>query len=166
MSALSTLDRPVRLSLRVLTALAFLAPLLTRLVIGWAYHQTGHGKLEHLDRTIEFFTGLGIPMPGANARFVSWLEFLGGMALMLGLLTRVIAFLLAGSMVVALMTADHATFVSALKGSGDAGLTDVTSFVFLLFLSWLVLYGPGIVSLDALLFRRWRTPVTDPASQK
>jgi putative oxidoreductase len=166
MSALSTLDRPVRLSLRVLAVFAFLAPLLTRVVIGWAFHQTGHGKLEHLDRTIEFFSGLGIPMPGANARFVSWLEFAGGLALVVGLLTRVVAFMLAGSMVVALLTADRAAFVAAVTGSGDSGVTDVSSFVFLLFLSWLVLYGPGIVSLDAVLFRRWRKPVTDTASQK
>ena len=28
-----------------------------------------------------------------------------------------------------------------------------TSFVFLLLLTWLVVYGPGVVSLDALLAR-------------
>jgi len=77
-----------------------------------------------------------------------------------------VAFMLAGSMVVALLTADRAAFVAAVTGSGDSGVTDVSSFVFLLFLSWLVLYGPGIVSLDALFFRRWRTPGPNTASQK
>lgn len=166
MSALSTVDRPVRLSLRVLTALAFVAPLATRLVIGWAFHQTGNGKLEHFDRTVDFFTNLNIPMPRANAWFVSWLEYAGGIAIMLGLLTRLVSFLLAGSMVVALLTADRVAFLTALKGSSDSGLTDVTAFVFLLFLSWLVLYGPGLVSVDALLFRRFRAIELPPTSQK
>ena len=60
---------------------------------------------------------------------------------------------LASTMVVALLTADRDTFLGALKGTSEAGLTDVTSFVYLLFLVWLVLFGPGLVSLDAVLVR-------------
>ena len=71
----------------------------------------------------------------------------------MGLLTRVVAAGLASTMLVALATADRETFQGALKGSSDAGLTDVTSFVYLLFLIWLVLFGPGGVSLDALIAR-------------
>lgn len=165
MSAASALDRPVRLSLRVLAALAFLAPLLTRLVIGWAFHLTGNGKLEHFDRTVEFFTSLNIPMPALNAAFVSRLEAWGGLLLVVGLGTRIVAFLLSGSMVVALLTADRLAFVNALTGKGDAGLTDVSSFVFLLFLIWLVLVGPGALSLDALLFRKLGRSGTETASK-
>jgi len=54
---------------------------------------------------------------------------------------------------VAIATADREDFVGALQGSGEKGLTDVVPFVYLLFLVWLVLYGPGPVSLDALLAR-------------
>jgi putative oxidoreductase len=168
MSALSKLDRPVRLSLGALTALSFLAPLMTRLVIGWAFHLTGNGKLEHFDRTVEFFTGLNIPMPGLNAAFVSRLECWGGLLLMAGLGTRFVALMLSSTMVVALLTADRMAFVSALKGTGDAGLTDVSSFVFLLFLLWLIFFGPGLLSLDTLLFWRWRTRTvvgTEPAAK-
>jgi putative oxidoreductase len=157
MPALAKLDRPVQLSVRVLIALSFLAPLLTRLVIGWAFHLTGNGKLQNFERTVDFFTGLNIPMPALNAAFVSRLECWGGLLLMVGLGTRIVALLLSSTMVVALLTADRATFVAALKGTGDAGLTDVSAFVFLLFLLWLIFYGPGLASLDALLFRRWRT---------
>jgi putative oxidoreductase len=130
--------------LNILSALAFLAPLLTRLVIGWAFHVTGHGKLEHLDRTASFFSDSGIPFAHANAVFVSSLELVGGLFLILGLGTRLFAFLLSGSMVVAMLTADRATFIE--KFPGD--LTDVVSFVYFLFLVWLVLYGPGPVSID------------------
>src|SRR5262245_36999052 len=145
MSALAKLDRPVLFSARVLAALAFLAPLLTRLTIGWAFHLTGQGKITNFDRTVEFFTSLNIPMPELNAAFVSRLECWGGLLLMVGLGTRLVAFLLSSTMVVALLTADRMNFLNALKGTGDAGLTDVTAYVFLLFLVWLVLYGPGLL---------------------
>src|SRR5262249_35477877 len=66
-------------------ALAFLPPLLTRLVIGQAFFFTGRGKLENFDRTVGFFASLGIPFPALNAAFVSRLEFYGGMLLLVGL---------------------------------------------------------------------------------
>ena len=134
MSALAKLDRPVLLSARVLAALAFLAPLLTRLVVGWAFHLTGNGTLENFERTVDFFTSLEIPMPALNAAFVARLECWGGLLLMVGLGTRLVALMLSGTMVVALWTADRMTFLGALKGTSDAGLTDVSAFVFLLFL--------------------------------
>jgi len=165
MSALSNLDRPVRLGRRAVVALAFLPPLLTRLVLGQAYFQAGRGKLANFDGTVELFTGLGIPAPELNAAFVSRLEYYGGMLLIAGLLTRLVALLLSSTMVVALLTADRPVFLDALKGTSEVGLTDVTAFVFLLFMVWLVVFGPGVVSLDRFVLRRWRgdaVPVTPP----
>lgn len=156
MTVTSAVRYPFRLGLKTAAALAFLAPLATRLVMGQAFFLTGRGKLANFPRTVEFFTSLGIPFPELNAAFVSRLEFYGGILLVLGLATRLVASGLAASMVVALMTADKAAFLSALSGSGDSGLTDVAPFVYLLFLSWLALTGPGPVSVDRLL-RRWVT---------
>lgn len=155
MSIAPLLRRGSGLGLKVAAALAFAAPLLTRLTIGQAFYQTGRGKLANLDNVVGFFAGLGIPFPELNAAFVSRLEYYGGMLLVLGLLTRLVACGLAASMVVALMTADRESLVAALSGSAETGLTDVVPFVFLLFLSWLILYGPGPVSADALVWRRW-----------
>jgi putative oxidoreductase len=121
--------------------------------MGQAFHQTGSGKIENFANTVSFFSELGIPMPEANAFFVSRLEFWGGLLLLVGLATRLVALGLASTMVVALLTADRASFVEALRGTGDAVLTDVVPFVYLLFLGWLVLAGPGVVSLDALVAR-------------
>lgn len=140
-------------ALAVLAALAFLAPLATRLVVGQAYYQTGSGKIANFANVVAFFTDLGIPLPEANAFLVSRLEYWGGLLLVVGLLTRFVAAGLATTMVVALATADREAFTDALRGVGDAGLTDVPSFVLLLFLAWLVLQGPGPVSLDRLLAR-------------
>jgi putative oxidoreductase len=153
MTNLDTVRRTRALALEVAGALAFLAPLLTRLVMGQAFHQTGSGKITNFANTVSFFTDLGIPLPEANAFFVSRLEYWGGLLLIVGLATRLVAAGLASTMVVALATADRQTFLEALRGAGDSGLTDVVPFVYLLFLVWLVLAGPGKLSLDAILAR-------------
>ena len=164
MSPLSLVQRAARVGLTISAALAFLPPLLTRLVMGEAFFLTGRGKLANFDNTVHFFTSLGIPMPELNAAFVSRLEFYGGIALILGLLTRLVAAGLASTMVVALLTADKQGFLDALRMSGDAGLTDVVPFVYLTFLLWLAIVGPGPLSLDAL-FARWLhlRPAATPA---
>jgi putative oxidoreductase len=146
-SSPTLIQRLAASALRITGALAFLAPLLTRLVIGYSFHLTGHGKLQNLDKTTGFFASLNIPFPHANALFIGSLEFVGGAFLVLGLGTRIFAALLSCTMIVALMTSDGGTWLE--KFPGD--LTDVTSFTYLLFLIWLVLYGPGPVSLDKLL---------------
>lgn len=148
----------------VLGYLTWLPPLLTRLAIGHAFYLTGGGKLAHPENVLAFFTDLGIPAPALNAWFVSHLEFYGGLLLVAGLGTRIIASMLAGSMVVALLTADKAAFLAAVAGSGDAGPTDVTAFVYLLFLLWLAISGPGALSLDALVRRLLRLGARDSAT--
>jgi len=51
---------------------------------------------------------------------------------------------------------------------GEAGLTNVVPVVFLMFLLWLLIYGPGPVSLDAAL-ARWlrlgKPPEPEPESK-
>lgn len=162
MLSIDSLRRGRALALTLAAALAFLAPLVTRLVMGQAFYQTGSGKIENFANTVSFFSELGIPMPEANAFFVSRLEFWGGLLLLAGLATRLVAAGLASTMAVALATADRASFLDALRGTGDSGLTDVTPFVYLLFLGWLVLAGPGAVSLDALVSRWLDRPVRQP----
>jgi len=137
--------------LTILNRLAFLAPLATRITLGLAFFLDGRGKWMHLDKVIEFFTSLGIPLPAANAMFISSIELAGGLFLFAGLATRVFAFLLSGTMVVAILTSDH----QALAEKFPADFTDVSSFAYLLFLLWLLFYGPGPISLDWLVSRYW-----------
>jgi putative oxidoreductase len=153
MTASGLAARAAKLGLGVAGALSFLAPLASRLVVGWTFYQTGHGKWEHFDNTVTFFTELGIPFPLANAAFVASLELVGGICLMLGLFTRLMATGLASTMVVALLTADKERFIGSWSSASDIGPTDISSFVLLLFLLWLALLGPGVVSLDTFVAR-------------
>jgi putative oxidoreductase len=132
------------------STLQFAAPLLTRLLVGITFFYTGQGKLQNLDRTTAFFADLGIPFASANALFISSLELVGGICLMLGLGTRIFSLLLSSTMIVALLTADKASFL----GKFPAELTDVSPVVLLVFLIWLALYGPGRASLDWFLGKR------------
>ena len=129
----------------------FIAPLATRIVIGLAFFQAGLGKWQHMPNIIQFFESLGIPLPAFNAYLVASMELVGGLALILGLFTRFFASGLSITMVVALLTADTADFMASWGSAGEMSPTDVTAFTFLLFLVWLVAYGAGKLSLDALL---------------
>ncbi|MEA2698539.1 MAG: putative oxidoreductase, partial [Myxococcales bacterium] len=51
--------------------LSFLGPTLARLTVGIVFIGTGWGKLHSLDKVTQFFTDLGIPMPGFNARLTA-----------------------------------------------------------------------------------------------
>ena len=81
-------------------------------------------------------------------------RIVGGIALVLGIGTRLFATALLGTMVVAILTAELTTFLQAWLPTGEVGPLDVAPFVFFLLLSWLALYGPGPVSLDRPLARK------------
>ena len=151
MSFQDTVNHVNSLTLQVTEKLGFIAPLATRIVIGLAFFQAGSGKFRHFDNIVGFFQGLGIPFPAFNAGLVASMETVGGIMLILGLFTRFFASGLSITMVVALITADSASFLSSWSGASENSPTDVTAFVFLLFMLWLVFYGAGKVSLDAIL---------------
>jgi putative oxidoreductase len=149
----------------VVSALAFgqrlaadLAAVLVRLTIGQAFLLTGLGKLRNQERTADYFASLGIPAASAQAWFVGGLECVGGGLLILGLVTRPIATMLIGTMVVAILTADRADFLGALAVSPEKGLTDVVPWMFGLLLLALVAHGAGRLSLDHLTFTKKQPP--------
>lgn len=126
--------------------------LIVRLYWGWQYHITGRGKLHDLDKVTNFFTDLGVPAPHANAIFVSGLEFLGGLLLMLGLASRPTALVLAIDMVVAFLLADREALGSIFSDPDKFYAAAPYTF---LFASLIVLiFGPGKVSVDAWISSR------------
>ena len=120
---------------------------LLRIVAGFLFMHHGGQKL------FGWFGGVG-GTPGATVQLVSLmglaavLEFGGGIAIVLGLLTRPVAFLLSGEMAVAYFMGHQPHGTWPIQNHGE--LAVLYSFVFL----FLAANGAGGLSLDALLHRR------------
>ena len=136
---------------RVFAPLGNVVLLVLRLVWGWQFLVTGLGKLQNHARVTEFFTSLGIPAPGLNAWFIGGLEMVGGALLLVGFLSRPIAFLLAGNMTVAYLTADRPALLGVFHDLDTFLKADPFWFFFV---SVVVLtLGPGAISVDRLISR-------------
>lgn len=120
-----------------------------RLYWGWQFAQTGWGKLTHLDRTTGFFESLNIPMPKVNAIMAGATECGCGVLLALGLFARPASVPLIGVMAVAYWTADRDA-LNAIATDPDKFVT-AAPFLFLLASLIVLAFGPGRLSLDALL---------------
>jgi putative oxidoreductase len=90
------------------------------------------------------FTHMGVPFPGVMGPFIGLLEFFGGIALVIGLLTRLISLGFVCDMLGAILLVQLKSGFSHYE------------FEFLLLVSSLalVLTGAGEFSVDALLARR------------
>lgn len=121
--------------------------LLVRLYWGWQFAETGWGKLHRLDKVTEFFASLGIPMPGINAYFVTGLELIGGVLLLIGLGSRLVALLLTVDMIVAYITADREALMSVFSDPGK--FYAAAPFTFLFASALILVFGPGRWSVDA-----------------
>jgi putative oxidoreductase len=123
--------------------------LIIRLYFGWQFFLFGKGKLLNLDRTAGFFASLNLPVPHVTAAFVGLVEAGGGLLLLLGLGARLAAIPLIITMSVAYMTADrpalHAIF------SNPDKFTSATPFLFLAAALIVFVFGPGKISIDALM---------------
>lgn len=123
--------------------------LLVRLYWGWQFAQTGWGKLHNLSQIAGFFTSLNLPFPAFTAAFVAWVEFLGGILLILGLFSRLTGLVLSINMFVAYWTADHEALKSIFSDPGKFYVADPYTF---LFASLMVLiFGAGVFSVDWLV---------------
>src|SRR5258708_31481072 len=134
---------------RMARHLEWLAPLFARLVVGWVFLWSGWGKLHNLPQVTENFIGWGIPFPHLLTPFVSGVEFFGGLFLLLGLLTRISAGALAVTMIVAIPSAKWADVDSLETLRGFDG------FEYLALFLWLAIAGPGVLSVDHWLRRRF-----------
>ena len=126
-------------------------PLLARVSIGVLFALTGAGKLLVPARRAEMRRTLsqaGLPFPAVAAIVVSSIECLSGVGVMFGLLTRTFSLLLTGVMAGALWT----TVLPAMKPRGlFSWITDflyLPEVLYIVILLWLVLSGPGSVSVD------------------
>jgi putative oxidoreductase len=145
-------EKYFRLFIRVSSSLQSAFLLAVRLYWGWQFMQTGWGKLSDFGKVVNFFTDLGIPAPALNAYFVSALEFGGGVLLILGLGSRLIALPLVIDMIVAYITADREALFSII--SAPDKFTGAAPYTFLIASLIVLIFGPGKVSVDAFLAGR------------
>jgi putative oxidoreductase len=149
------MNQLVRTFRRAVSALSLLqSPMLlaVRLYWGFQFAQTGWGKLHNLAKITDFFASLNIPFPAFNAPFISGLEFVGGILLMLGLASRPVALLLACNMLVAYWTADHEALVSIFSDPSKFYVADPYTFLFAS--AMILIFGAGFFALDSLGAKR------------
>jgi putative oxidoreductase len=152
MSAFESLRQPLSRVRSLARRVEFFAPLLARCTVGFAFVESGWGKVHNLETVASYFSELGIPAPQFQATFVSFVELICGSLVLVGLATRLAALPLIGTMIVALITAKAADI------SGFSDLIGTIEFCYAVLLVWLAFAGAGKASLDHLIARRLAVP--------
>jgi len=147
----------------VLNANLMQSPLMLflRVYFFWQLFLTGIGKLSNIGKISEYFTSLGIPLPTLNAYLAGSTETFCSLFLIFGLASRLAAIPVAVTMIVAYLTADQEAVMNMLSNSDKFVKAD--PFPFLLLALIVLAFGPGQLSVDALLKRKlWLTAGTKP----
>ena len=140
------------------------AVLFIRVMAGAVFFWEGVMKFVFPNQGVGRFTKLGFPAPHFTATADGWFEIVGGLLLLTGLLTRLIAIPFVIEMVVAMLS----TKIPLYLGTSPLPLPPVppqigfwavlheirSEYAQLLTCAFLVVEGPGRWSLDALLARR------------
>ena len=126
-----------------------------RVVVGIVFFVHGFQKLFFVGfgGVAGMMEGLGVPAPGLFAVILTLVELLGGLALILGLFTRLAAIPLAVDMLVATLMVHLPNGFSVLPNGGYE-----FTLVLLAASVALAVAGPGEASLDRLLASRTNNP--------
>ncbi|MFN3838180.1 MAG: DoxX family protein [Brevundimonas sp.] len=136
-------------------ALMDVAPLIARIVVGGMFFLSGFYKLftptqaEKMQKTM---VEAGVAAPRQTARFVSVCEFVFGALLIMGLLTSLAALVLLAICAVALVTVASKSVKGASLGFRLSSYFDLPETLLMVILVWLIANGPGLWSLDFVLF--------------
>jgi putative oxidoreductase len=137
--------------------------LLIRLMAGGVFFWEGILKFVYTNQGVGRFTKLGIPFPGPMAHFVAVLEIIGGLLLIAGFLTRLLAVPFIIEMIVAILS----TKISLYLGTSPlplppapprigawAVLHEIRSdYAQIMSVLFLLIAGPGPWSVDAIVAR-------------
>src|ERR1044071_7744275 len=83
--------------------------LFTRIAVGLVFLMHGWMKVHNINMVNGMFSGFGFPT--GTGEFITWLEVIGGAAIIIGIIPRIFAVLFAVEMVVAI-------FVTGFPGNG------------------------------------------------
>lgn len=148
---MNQIERLYAVFVRVMSSLQSPFLLLIRVYWGWQLAENGWGKLHNLAHVTEFFQSLRLPAPAFTATFVSSFEFLGGILLALGLLSRIAALGIVIDMTMAYLTADRDSLAQIF--SNPDKFYDADPFIFWFVGLIILFFGPGKFALDTLISR-------------
>jgi putative oxidoreductase len=135
--------------------------LIIRLMTGFVFFFEGILKFVYANQGVGRFTKLGFPFPETTAHFVAVCEIAGGLLLLLGLFTRMVAFFFVIEMIVAILS----TKISLYLGTSPLPLPPAlpkigiwavehesrSDFAQILTSLFLLIEGAGRLSFDFLL---------------
>src|ERR1700722_18762530 len=85
--------------------------IIIRLMTGFVFFWEGVLKFVYPNQGVGRFTKIGLPFPELTANFIGCLEIVGGILLILGLLTRFISLVFIFEMIVAILATKVALFL-------------------------------------------------------
>lgn len=129
--------------------LSDLPPLFLRLMLAYGFYGPAMQKVSNIQGVIDWFTEMGLPAPALNAYMAAGTEVTGIVLLTLGLATRFISVPMCVVMLVAIKTVHLENGFSC----GDNGFE--VPFYYLLMLFSLIVTGPGRLSVDAIIKRKF-----------
>jgi putative oxidoreductase len=128
---------------------------MARLAVGLLFFLSGRGKLfvsQRREQMRESLVAAGIPFASFNAIFVSTVEFVFGLLLILGALTPLACIMLGGVMVVAIVTSATKNIKTSSLLGWFSEFLYLPEVLYLIILFWLFLSGPGWLSVDRFVF--------------
>src|SRR5215813_6105417 len=138
--------------------------MLLRFMAGGVFLWEGLLKFVYANQGVGRFTKLGIPFPHLTATAIGGLEIVGGLLLLAGLTTRLIAIPFIAEMIVAILSTKISLFLGTSPlplppAPPQVGLWAVlheirSEYAQMLTVLFLMVNGPGKWSLDALLPKR------------
>ncbi len=135
-----------------------LAPLFLRVIVGGIFLLHGLSKFGLLgggsiEGVVNMFGGMGMPLPGVTAPLVALVETVGGLALILGLGTRIAAILLSVIMLVAIVAVKLPMAPNPIAAAGPMPGYELDLALLAGLLALLIL-GSGSASLETNLLKQ------------
>lgn len=130
--------------------------LVARVSLGLFFAVSGYNKLFDSEKhagLIELMMEIGMPFPEFTALFLGCVEFFGGLLLMIGLFSTLVAIALTIAMVVAIATVEIEHVIP--KGIGPLDWMSwflyLPQVLYIILFGWMITTGPGKISLDHFL---------------